>query len=91
MFTELNREEKRRTETEVARRIKGEIKRRETDPVSNQFPKWYPQSGTHRDSQSSVEKKRGKGEIEATGWRKRRVKRGRAIRPVISLPSKNGY
>ena len=49
MFTELNREEKRRKETEVARRIKGEIKRRETDPVSNQFPKWYPQSGTLRE------------------------------------------
>ena len=27
-----------RKETEVARRIKGGIKRRETDPASNQFP-----------------------------------------------------
>ena len=32
---------------------------------------------TNRDSLSWVEKKRGRGEIEATWWRKRRVKRGR--------------
>ena len=31
-----------RKETEVARRIKGGIKRRETDPASNQFPKCSP-------------------------------------------------
>ena len=56
---------------------KGEIKRREIDPVSNQFPKCLPQSGTHRDSQSWVEKRRGREEIEATWWRKRRIQRGR--------------
>ena len=44
-----------RKETEVARRIKGGIKRRETDPASNQFPKCSPPSGTHRNSQSWVE------------------------------------
>ena len=38
-----------RKETEVARRIKGEIKRRETDPASNQFPKCSPPSGTHKE------------------------------------------
>ena len=74
-----NYTEKRRgrKETEVARRIKGGMKRRETDPASSQFPKSSPLSGTHRDSQSWVEKKRWRGEIEATWWRKRRVKRGR--------------
>ena len=41
-----------RKETGVARRLKGGIKRRETDPASNQFPKCSPPSGTHRDSQS---------------------------------------
>ena len=61
----------------MARRIKGGIKRRETDPASNQFPKCFPQSGTHRDSQSWVEKRREKEEIEATWWRKRRVLRRR--------------
>ena len=45
MFTELHREDKRREETEVARRIKWGIKRRETDPASNQFPKCSPQPG----------------------------------------------
>ena len=64
-------------ETEVARRIKGGVKRRETDPASNQFPKCPPPPGTHRDSQSWVEKRRGREEIEATWWRKRRVQRGR--------------
>ena len=60
----------------MARRIKGGIKMRETDPASNQFPKCSPPSGTHRDSQSWVEKRR-REETEATWWRKRRVQRGR--------------
>ena len=38
-----------RKETEVAKRIKGGIKRRETDPASNQFPKCSPQPGTHKE------------------------------------------
>ena len=38
-----------RKETEVARRIKGGIKRRETDPASNQFPKCSLPSGTHKE------------------------------------------
>ena len=38
-----------RKETEVAKRIKAGIKRRETDPASNQFPKCSPQSGTHKE------------------------------------------
>ena len=40
---------KGRKETEVIRRIKGEIKRRETDPASNQFPKCSPPSRTHKE------------------------------------------
>ena len=31
------------------------MKRRETDPASNQFPKCSPPSGIHRNSQSWVE------------------------------------
>ena len=77
MFTELHREEKREEETEVARKIKGGIKRIETDPASNQFRKCSPWPRTHKDSQSWVEKRRGRVEIEATSWRKRRVQRGR--------------
>ena len=56
---------------------KGGIKRRKTDPASNQFPKCSPPSGTHKEIQSWVEKRRGREEIEATWWRKRRVQRGR--------------
>ena len=45
------REEKRRgrKETEVARRIKEGIKRREKNPASNQFPKCSPQPRTHKE------------------------------------------
>jgi len=38
-----------RKETEVPRRIKGEFKRIETDPASNQFPKCSPPSRTHKE------------------------------------------
>ena len=62
-YTEKRR---RRKETEVSRRIKGGIKRSETDPASNQFPKCSPPSGIHRDSERWVEKRRGKEETEAT-------------------------
>ena len=37
-----------RKEVEMARRIKGGIKRRETDPASNQFLKCSPPTGTQR-------------------------------------------
>ena len=57
--------------------IKGGIKRRETDPASNQFSKCSPPSGIHRNSQSWVEKRGGREETEVTWWRKRRVQRGR--------------
>ena len=46
---------------------------------------------THRDSQSWVEKRREREEIEVTWGRKRRVKRDIAIKPVITLLSKNEY
>ena len=55
----------------------GRMKRRETDPASNQFSKYSPPSGTHRDSQSWVEKRRGREETEATWWGKRKVQSGR--------------
>ena len=69
MFTKLYREEKReegdRGGQEVKRR---EIKRRETDPASNQFPKCSPPSGSHRDSQSCIEKRNGREEAEVRSW-----------------------
>ena len=45
----------------MARRIKGGMKRRETDPASNQFPKCSPPSGTHRDSQGVGRRQRQPG------------------------------
>ena len=49
----------------MARRIKGgNEKERERDPASNQFPKCSPPSGTHRDSESWVEKRRRRKETE---------------------------
>ena len=77
MFMELKEKRRGRKETEVAKRIKGGIKRRETDPASNQFPKGSPQSRTHKEIQSWVGKRKGRKETEATWWRKRRVQRGR--------------
>ena len=78
MFTDLYREEEREEGDRGGQEDKKrEMKRRETDPASNQFPKCSPLSGTHRDSQSWVEKRRGREETEATWWRKRRVQRGR--------------
>ena len=48
--TESDMEKRRgRKETEVARRRKGGIKRRETDPASDQFSKCSPHLGTHKE------------------------------------------
>ena len=67
------------------------MKRRETDPASKEFPKCSAPSGTHRDSQSWVEKRRGKEETGNLVEKKESPKEERAVKPVISLLSKNGY
>ena len=66
MFTELYREEKREEGDRGGQEDKGGIKRKETDPASNQLPKCSPLSGTHTDSQSWVKKRRGREETEVT-------------------------
>ena len=92
MFTELYREEKREEGDRGGQQDKrGGMKRRETDLASNQFPKCSPLSGTHRDSQSWVEKRRGREEIEVTWGRKGESKGGEGNQPVITLLNKNGY
>ena len=50
-----------RKETEVARRIKWGIKRRKTDPASNQFPKCSPPSGTLKEIHRVVQRREGGG------------------------------
>ena len=54
-------EEGRQREAEVARRIKGGIKRRETDPASNQFPKCSSPSGTHKEIHRFGKRREGGG------------------------------
>ena len=49
MFTELHREEKREDGERSGQEDKGGLKRRETDPASNQFPKCSQQSRTHEE------------------------------------------
>ena len=64
------------------------MKRRETDPASNQFPKCSPPSGTHRNSQSWVELERGQGGDTGDLVEKMESPKGeRAVKPVISYPS----
>ena len=67
------------------------MKRRETDPASNQFPKCSPQSGTHRNSElGRVERGQGgdTGDlVEKKESKKESPKGERAVKPVISLPS----
>ena len=69
----------------MARRIKGGIKRRETDPASNQFPKCSPWAGTHRNSQSLVEK-RGGGEERRPGGEKEESKVGESSQASNPTP-----
>ena len=56
-------------------RRRGEVKRGESNLVSNQFLKCSPQPRTPRDIHK-VEKRRGRKEIEVTWGRKGRFKRG---------------
>ena len=91
MFTELHREENKEEGDRGDQEDKRGNQRRETDPASNQFPKCSPQSRTHKEIQSWVEKRRGREEVEMTWGRKHSQKRERAIKPVITLLSKNGY
>ena len=68
------------------------MKRRETDPASNLFPECFPPSGTHRDSQSWVEKRRGREETDNLVEKKESPKDfGLLVQPVISLSGKIGY
>ena len=70
---ELYREDEREEVDRDGQEDERGMKRRETNPASNQFLRCSPPSGRHRDSQSWVEKNRGRAETEATWWRKRRV------------------
>ena len=67
------------------------MKRTETDPASNQFPKCSPLSGTHRDSELGREEKGEGGDRGNLVEKKESPKEKRAVKQVILLSSKNGY
>ena len=67
------------------------MKRRETDPASNQFPKCSPSSGTQRFTELGREEKGEGGDRGNLVEKKESPKEKRAVKPVISLSSKNGY
>ena len=69
----------------MARRRKGGIRRKETDPSSNQFPKCSPQPRTPREIHK-VKKRRGSKEIEVTQERKGRVKTGESSQASNYIP-----
>ena len=78
-----------RKETEVARRIKGGIKRRETDPASNQFPSvFHHPEHTKRFTELGREEK-GEGRERGDLVEKKESPKGeRAVKPIISLQVK---
>ena len=73
-----------RKETEVARRIKGGIKRRETDPAV------LHRRHTKRFTELGREEKGG-GDRGDLVEKKKSPKGEREVKPVILLPSKKGY
>ena len=76
----------------MAKRRRGGIKRRETDPASDQFPKCSSQPRTHKDWVELGREENREGEDRGDLGEKKESQKGeRAIKPVISLPSKNGY
>ena len=76
----------------MARRIKGGIKRRETVPAYNQFPKCSPPSGTHKEIHRVGREEKGEGGDRGDLVEKKESPKGeRAVKPVILLPSKTGY
>ena len=71
-----------RKETDVARRIKRGIKRRETNSAS----------GTHKEIHKLGREEKGKGGDRGDLVEKKESLKGeRAVKPVILLPSKNRY
>ena len=66
------------------------MKKRETDPASNQFLRCSPLSGTQRFTELGREEK-GEGGDRGDLVEKKEIPKERVVKPVISLPSKNGY
>ena len=68
------------------------MKRRETDPASNQFPKCSPLSRTHKEITELGREEKGEGGDRGNLVEKKESpKEKRAVKQVILLSSKNGY
>ena len=67
------------------------MKRRETDPASNQFPKCSPSSGTQRFTELGREEKGEGGDRGHLVEKKEGPKEERVVKPIISLSGKIGY
>ena len=66
------------------------VKRRETDLASNQFPKCSPQPGIPKETHRIGREEKGeRGDRGDLGEKKENQKGERAIKPVITLLSKN--
>ena len=83
---------KGRKEREVTRRRGAGVKRRETSLACNQFLKFFPQPRTHKRFTELGREEKGEGGDRGDLVEKKESPKGeRAVKPVISLPSKNGY
>ena len=80
-----------RKETEVARRIKGGIKRSETDPVISSLIVLHHLEHTKRFTELGRQEKGDGGDRGDLVEKKESPKGERAVKPVISLPCKNGH
>ena len=78
-------------EIEVAQRIKGGIKSREIQPVISSLSVLHSLEHTKRFTELGREEKVEGGDRGYLVEKKESPKRERAGKPVISLPSKNGY
>ena len=88
-FTEKRRGRK---ETEVARRIKGESKgERQIQPVISFLSVLHSPEHTKRFTELDSEEKGEGGDRGDLVDKKESPKEERAVKPVISLPRKNGY
>ena len=81
-----------RKETEVARRIKGEPKEeRQIQPVISSLSVLHHPEHTKRFTELGKEEKGEGGDRGDLVEKKESPKGERTVKPVISLPSKNGY
>ena len=88
----IYREKRRgRKETEVARRRKGGIKRREIQPVISSLSVLHSPEHTKRFTELGREEKGEGGDRGDLAEKKKNPKGERAIKPTISLPGKIGY